>query len=110
MAMQRYNFHDFILFYMISINCLIIMYLTLYYTSAKEDNGASEEILMNYQVNSDDIQSYCLGRISDNSQFIVPPKWAGRSKFSNERWSLDSDQQIYVSRHLLVNQTLNNEL
>lgn len=29
------------------------MYLTLYYT--KEDNGAREEILMNYQVNSDDI-------------------------------------------------------
>lgn len=40
---------------MISINCLIIMYLTLYFTSAKEDNGESEEILMNYQVNSDDI-------------------------------------------------------
>lgn len=39
---------------MISINCLLIMYLTLYYTSAKEDNGESEEILMNYQV-SDDI-------------------------------------------------------
>lgn len=51
--MQRYNFHDFILFYMISINCLLVMYLTLYYT--KEDNGAREEILMNYQVNSDDI-------------------------------------------------------
>lgn len=31
------------------------MYLTLYYISAKEDNGAREEILMNYQVNSDDI-------------------------------------------------------
>lgn len=31
------------------------MYLTLYYTSAKEDNGTREEILMNYQVNSDDI-------------------------------------------------------
>lgn len=53
--MQRYNFHDFILFYMISINCLLVMYLTLYYTSAKADNGAREEIRMNYQVNSDDI-------------------------------------------------------
>lgn len=31
------------------------MYLILYYTSAKEDNGASEEILMNYQVSSDGI-------------------------------------------------------
>lgn len=53
--MQRYIFHDFILFCMISINCLLIIYLTLYHTSAEEDNGASEEILMNYQVNSDDI-------------------------------------------------------
>lgn len=55
MAKQRYNFHDFILFYMNSINCLLIMHLTLYYTSAKEDTGAREEIFMNYQVNSDDI-------------------------------------------------------
>lgn len=55
MAMHRYNFHDFILFYMNSINCLLIMHLTLRYTSAKEDTSAKEEILMKYQVNSDEI-------------------------------------------------------
>lgn len=51
MAMQRYNFHDFILFYINSINCLPIMHLILYYTYAKEETLK----IINYLVNSDKV-------------------------------------------------------
>lgn len=49
-AMHVYNFYDFILFYINSINCLLIMHLILYYNNAKE-----ETFIINYLVNSDQV-------------------------------------------------------
>lgn len=49
MVMHRYNFHDFIMFYINSIYCLLIMHLihVLHYTNAKD-----EALMMDYLVNS----------------------------------------------------------
>lgn len=48
MAMHRYNFYDFILFYINSINFLLIIHLILNYADAKE-----ETLIMNNLVKSD---------------------------------------------------------
>lgn len=49
MAMHRYNVHDFIMFYINSIYCLLIMHLihVLHYTNAKD-----KALMMDYLVNS----------------------------------------------------------
>lgn len=48
MAMHSYNFYDFILFYINSINFLLIIHLILNYADAKE-----ETLIMNNLVKSD---------------------------------------------------------
>lgn len=68
------------------------MYLTLYYTSAKEDNGASEEILVNYQVNSDDIKK--VNRTKKNKwQNSIHSATKMSRKIKILKWWLVSGQQ-----------------
>lgn len=69
MAMHRYNFYDFILFYINSINCLLIMHLILYYNNAKE-----ETFIINYLVNSDQVNRTNKEKSVTMVRFIVPPK------------------------------------